>query len=329
MIDIIKKHIKSKDLLFFKRFFFVVTLILIFISLFIITTIVVDLFFKPTSLTSSDIISFSTDLLVGILGFVGSIVGVLGAYFIFLKSSEKESKDKRDYELEMLCNLLRLTIDKTDALLSYSMYNYNELYKLGYGDAICNIKEFASVCDNVNNPEGFLDVMKTSGAVDNFIPLMSTAIVNNSLASLNIELNKLIYDDNWYSYLICLKESDNNLNFIRGITEWINFLKYTNIYYEKGIFNSDALKSVVQDELDYYNKGTKRNSNIVRESFGSEIFNSLKYISSTNEFSIAHMITKREIIIDFLNQYDSSTNYKKFNEKYTEWVNNGGTSAVG
>lgn len=329
MIDIIKEHIKSKDFLFLKKFFFIVTLILIFISFFIIATIIVDLYFKPTSLTPSDIISFSTDLLVGILGFIGSIMGVLGAYFIFLIGNKKESQDKRDYELEMLCNLLRLTIDKADMLLSHAMHNYNDFYKLGYGEAVCHIKEFSSVCDDVNNPEGFFKIMEMSGSVDDFIPLVSTAIVNDSLSSLNINLNKLIYDDNCYSYLVWLNKSNDKLKFIRGITEWINFIKYTNIYYEKGAFDFSKLSLVIKSELNCYNNGIPKNPSIITDTFSPESFNSINSISETNEFCIAHMISKREIIVDFLNLYDPSSNYKKFNKFYSEWVNNGGTSGVG
>lgn len=329
MLGIIKEHIKSKDFLFFKRFFFIVILILIFILFFIITIMIVDLCFKPTSLTPSDLISFSTDLLVGILGFIGSILGVLGAYFIFLKSSERESQTKRKFELEMLCNLLRLTIDKTDTILSYALYNYNDLYKLGYGETLCHVGEFNRVCNNVNNPEGFLAVMDISFGADNFISLMNTSIVNNSLSHLNIDLNKLIYDDNWHSYLVWLKDSNNSLKYIRGITEWINFLKYTNVYYEKGVDDFNGLYLVIQSELDYYINGIEQNPEIIKESFSPEVFNSLHRISENNEFRISSMIYKRDIVVDFLNTYDSSATYKKFNETYTEWVKNGGTSGVG
>lgn len=329
MLDIIKDFMKSKNFLFFKTFFLIIILILIFISFFIVGILIIDLYFKPTSLTASDFISFSTDLLVGILSFVGSIIGVLGAYCIFLIGNEKESQAKRDYELEMLCNLLRLTIDKTDILLFHAMHNYNELYKLGYGEALCHIGEFASVCDDVNNPEGFLDIMGISFGVDTFVSLMNTSIVNTSLSYLNLDFSKLIYDDNWYSYLICLKDSNENLKFIRGITDWINFLKYTNIYYEKGINDFNGLRLVIENELDYCINNAERNPNVIRDSFSSEVFNSLSYISKNNEFYIRDIISKRDIIVDFLNLYDSSTTYNKFSEIYTKWVDNGGTSAVG
>lgn len=170
-----------------------------------------------------------------LLGFIGSILGIIGAYSLASYQFQKERKSEKNYSLDMLCCLLNSTIIDTNNVIPRFIdiskhYWENKIYE-PYLENTPELypKEEALLFINYIS-EDFYTNEYTLLAFEN---VLSQPHFGNLINRFNNSTNKffnfegLIYDDNWYTHLRFI--SDNERKYREKIIKWIKLLNTTTI----------------------------------------------------------------------------------------------------
>lgn len=200
-----------------------------------------------------------------ILSFLGSIIGVLGAYYIFDKGRKADAADK----LNILYQMLDYTVENTECF-TYSYVEETVIvivengiqqgYTIEEIKEMCSNKFFASIkCNSICNAlvETYTDM--TDGNKSDFK-----------------SLDRFVYYNNWHECIPFIKEE-----YRRDIIEWIFYLKESkdnNPFIEYDIENFVGNRERIVEIL---NESSKYKHKTERE-FIEEIFDiKIKYAQKT------------------------------------------------
>lgn len=169
----------------------------------------------------------------GFFGFIGAAIGVIGTYGAFYLGANSEKQKEESHKKIMLYNFLEHTIIETEHLVK----NLHE-YSVRYGNMFKD--EDRDICNRVKS---LMDII-VRNKYDNMFYMSIYAIVLggrteefklpknrygarlqaelDSLIDIDrIDLSKLLYDDNWTTYLDCLDDHEK----IQTIVNWVNLLR--------------------------------------------------------------------------------------------------------
>lgn len=222
-----------------------------------------------------------------ILGFVGSIIGVIGAYYISSSERRQQQQSATNYAIDMLCCLLDSTIKETNDVIP----RFIDISKIYWENRI-----YKSYLENIDDyhlkQEGKLflnrvgrNFYKDENTLLFFRWIMFEERFGTLINRFDNSLNKyfnfegLIYDDNWYSHLKFI--DDKEKIYRKSIINWIKLIKSTKI-------------EISDDEI---KKG--------------------------NYLDIPQFINLRDEIIQFLKLHDYK-NHKTYKEIYKENINSKG-----
>lgn len=170
-----------------------------------------------------------------LLGFIGSLLGIIGAYSLASYQFRKERKYEKNYSLDMLCCLLNSTISDTNNVIPrfidvskyYWEYKIYEPY-LENADEFYPREEALIFISNINK-----DFYTNENTLFSFENVLSQPHFGNLINNFNNDINRdfnfegLIYDENWYNHLkfISYKERE----YREKIIKWIKLLNTTTI----------------------------------------------------------------------------------------------------
>lgn len=185
------------------------------------------------------ITTFAT-IIGGFFGFIGASIGIIGTYGAFYLGVNKEKHQRISTSYQVMYYMLNNSVQKTYPIVSNIIERYYELNKhmesvllkndniILTGDIEKDLKYLSE-----NKFEGDFNKEKylisnpfNSPAKDKRMTLVQWNLYKNFKEDIkqefeNIDFSSLIYDDDWYKYIIDLPEA-----YIGEITEWINILKF-------------------------------------------------------------------------------------------------------
>lgn len=186
-------------------------------------------------LDRNTMISSISTLIGGGFGLIAGIIGIMATYGAFYLGVRKEKEKEFNHKKEMLFNLLDHTITKTHGLYNKLDEFYNTSIKCALKEGV-DLESKLSKYVKVRNDKIYLDIDEDAKYIfeakdykePEILQLINGLDVyfnENILRSENLSI--LVYDDNWPSYLECLKELRKygaNRDMQR-IINWITFLK--------------------------------------------------------------------------------------------------------
>lgn len=198
-----------------------------------------------------------------ILSFIGALLGVIATYVAFYLGVNKEKEKEKKYKKLMLFNLLDYTIFKTNTIYTDLDEYYKRVIQNASNQGVDLINTMY-VLSGLSEDEGVIgqDLSKDIGIIYALLP---NEEITRLIRDLNIfftdrilryiNLNDLIYDSNWCSYIDCISEiKENGANRdMQRIIDWIGNLKgqYVGLSgYEvvDFIMQRDCIKEII-DEL--------------------------------------------------------------------------------
>lgn len=194
------------------------------------------------------LISVVPTVLGGYFGFVGAIIGIMGAYLVLkeqLNTEVDKIKEKESIDLKMMKNLLEYTVSETDYIISSMCDTYSDLYSEYFGREVLELKFNKScgyippmiedlVCKDPWDDDAYL-LQEIYGEeegkkiADNTV-LNEVEYINtysNIYKSFNDikDYKSLVYDKNWNSYLIAIKSNGKfSYEDIQAMIKWICLL---------------------------------------------------------------------------------------------------------
>ena len=211
------------------------------------------------------LISVVPTVLGGYFGFVGSVIGIMGAYLILKeqmfqekKRLDKELNEKSNLELELLVLLLESTIRDTDKVVYGMTRVYVDLFKKDLSDNYNGNQIFSSKLDDIKEckhnkffSDIILAITKDGAAADGeyFKRYLSNSRFEVDERLLNSKYKKvyediydefnnindykaLVYDKNWSKYVINIKGkvNENEVTYtekavIIYINKWLSLLE--------------------------------------------------------------------------------------------------------
>lgn len=224
------------------------------------------------------LISVVPTVLGGYFGFVGAIIGIIGAYFMLkeqLNNEVKQINEKENIDLKMMKNLLEYTVSETDFIISGICNKYSELYSNGFGKGVLRAK-LKKLVDNPNEIIEHLvctDVLEYDKDIlfEIYDEEQGNKIIENKNLGQEIYIDtyrdihkifvsfktykELVYDKSWASYLVAIKNSNKFVyDDIQAIIKWLTLL------------SSDAVEEN-KEKLEQLNKNhtSDGNGNIMRK----------------------------------------------------------------
>ncbi|MCR8745228.1 hypothetical protein [Romboutsia lituseburensis] len=195
------------------------------------------------------ITTFAT-IIGGFFGFIGASIGIIGTYGAFYLGVNKEKEKEEKHKRTMLFNLLECTVNKTSGIvkvLSDMSNNYGTLVYMDEEEVVCEkVREVMAKVSNDEYDDMFEFAIKAiifGGQSISLLPKNRYGSrleieFNELIEQRSLNLNIIIYDENWVSYLDCLNDSKS----IQNVINWINLLR------------NDALGYDVVDFLVFRNK---------------------------------------------------------------------------
>ena len=195
-------------------------------------------------------------ILGGYFGFVGAVIGVLGAYLVLkkqLNAEEEKSNDKQILEIKMMKCLLEYTLCETNDVMDKIAGEYCSLYGQYLGSELLEFKvedknmkldklieDLISYDPKERDIEFFKELYKEplspTGYEDDFayvdwiritnVDYKNTYLKIHELVSESKDDNLLVYDKDWNRYLVAIKDS-NKFEFedIQNIVKWLCLFK--------------------------------------------------------------------------------------------------------
>lgn len=216
-----------------------------------------------------------------ILGLIGGLIGVMGAFLLYNFQSNKEKKEESDLNFNIIKNLLIYTVSETDKMLDFMIKIYIKLYIDNPKNADKTSIGFKILKNNVegksNNPIMLITYKYNRGTFEGMIESLGLSDVIHKFEDSSADLNSLekitfqmiqsdysttredlirefrtiedkeymIYDKNWCSYI----HNINDLKFgeIDMIIKWLNIIN-------KPIDKSDEKRKEIVLELEKLNQ---------------------------------------------------------------------------
>lgn len=230
--------------------------------------------FKWEWLDRNYMISSTCTLIGGFFGLIGALIGVVGTYGAFYLEVEEEKRKKLEYNKLMLFNLLDYTILKTksiyDELLEYYKNSIKDAKNEGV-DLVNIMYKVSGVSEdesefgaNLETDIGMLYMSMDKPEIEILIRGLNIYFIEDILGDIN--LNDLIYDNNWCSYIGCISEmKENGANRdMQRIIDWLGNLKrqytgHTNYtgYTEYEVINFIMERSCIKGIIDELGKEIK------------------------------------------------------------------------
>lgn len=196
-------------------------------------------------------------ILGGYFGFVGAVIGIMGAYLVLkeqLNNEVNKIKDKENIDLKMMKNLLEYTVSETDYIIGAICDRYSDLYSKYFGEEVLKLKfEKARqniapmiehlICEKPWNDDAYLLHELYKDKDKEYKEIISKMVVNendyinayrNIYKSFNDikDYKSLVYDKNWNSYLVAIKSNEKfSYEDIQAMIKWI------------GLINSNVVES--------------------------------------------------------------------------------------
>lgn len=182
------------------------------------------------------ITTFAT-IIGGFFGFIGASIGIIGTYGAFYLGVNKEKEKEENHKRIMLFNLLDHTITSTNDIYSSLNHYYKECVRSATNSGV-DIKEKVSkynqddkykdkICLDIDEDAFYIMSAKDSKDSDItcLIKGLDVYITDSILREKNLSI--LVYDDNWCSYLDCIKElrEKGGERDMQRIINWLTFLK--------------------------------------------------------------------------------------------------------
>lgn len=269
-------------------------------------------------------------VLGGYLGFLGSVVGVIGAYLILKKQLGNEiekSKEKENLEIKMMKCLLEYTVSETDEIIELICKKYSKLYSNYLGKETLKLKfelsnkKVSRMINQLlyeNEKEEDLSILEKKLGKKRYDELvrkinMSSIDYKNTTIEVCNAFNKiknyksLVYDKNWNSYLIAIKNSGNFMyEDIQNIINWIGILNN-----DLGMRNMNEINELIDkiNETSCYGRIQEMKVDIKVDGMSGNIEKLLKEVLS----HIAKFIDTRDSIISLVEDK------KKFGEEVFSW----------
>lgn len=211
---------------------------------------------KNGILDRDTMITMTATIMSGFLGVTGALIGVMGTYGAFYLGVEKEREEKQNYKQLMLFSLLNYTIKNT-----YELYDgLNTYYKKSIRDAIGEgvyLKDILSpYADEIKNDIDE-DAVAIYRAVMDYEEIKilnsSMGVYFNEILLGKINLNALVYDKDWSSYLECILQlrNDDVNDDIQRITKWLiliqNYSSNDNIDVLEFILLRRGIRKTIED----------------------------------------------------------------------------------
>lgn len=182
-------------------------------------------------LDRNTLITTVATIIGGFFGFIGSAIGIIGTYGGFYLG-EKKAKDIQEAEYKRNVDrayqatyyMIINSIKKTNYVIEEVMKKYDVLKKDSNVTCLTgNIMEDLKYISETD----FTKVFQVPILEDKEVEIVSK-FKDEIISILNSKnYSKLVYDENWYENLCCF---DEDLEYISGIIEWINILRYDEYY---------------------------------------------------------------------------------------------------
>lgn len=207
-----------------KRFLNASALIII-ILLIVLLCSILGVEFKYGFLDRDVLIAVVPTILGGYLGFLGSIVGIMGAFFMYQYQKDKEEESKKQIACKTLYEMINNSIQRTQELTEKIIHRYDHLIKQN------NISKLAG---DIREDFKFIYTNNFQITVEGLgyeeckhIQRFKDEV---KIMFQNEQFSYLIYNENWYNHLEKFNE-----NFVAEVSEWVNILlsnKYNDNAYE-------------------------------------------------------------------------------------------------
>lgn len=179
-------------------------------------------------LDRNTMISSISSIIGGFIGFAGAILAVIGTYGAFYLQVKKE-KDERLYKsYQAMYYMINNSIQKTAKITNTIVEEYYKLTR--YENNKCLTRDidkdlkFLSET-NFDEPSDILFQLGCCPGGDKFQWARYKEFKENLIKEIEkVDYSELVYDDNWYNYIIELPEI-----YIGEMTEWINILKFNKL----------------------------------------------------------------------------------------------------
>ena len=239
-------------------------------------------------LERSTLVTTFATILGGFFGFMSAAIGIIGTYGAFYLGANKEKEKELEFKRTMLFNLLEFSMDRTLKIVK----ELNDL-SINYGKSIYK-DEDKYVCEKIRGimekiskneydqrfrvaiiaiiaggEEGISTLPKNKYGYrlqDEFKSLIEEEITN---------LTTIIYDENWTSYLNCLKNSKD----IQNVINWLNLLRSNANGYDVIDFlchRNNIIKIIDENEPNVKEgsiRGSLERGRMVSEKYGLEDWN--------------------------------------------------------
>lgn len=165
----------------------------------------------------------------GFFGFIGAAIGIIGTYGAFYLGINKEKQQRISTSYQIMYYMINNSIQKTYSVTRTIVSGYRRLKDNDENTVLTgNIEEdlkFLSGTDFSGDFDFFksLEVLDTKMTKEQWVSYKGfKEDIENAFKKEN--LKELIYDDDWYKYIIDLPEA-----YVGEITDWINILKFKKV----------------------------------------------------------------------------------------------------
>ncbi|MBN8047283.1 hypothetical protein J0A94_05535 [Paraclostridium bifermentans] len=202
----------------------------------LLTSLVLSIFLPSVEwgwVDRNTLITTIATIMGGFFGFIGAAIGVIGTYGAFYLGANSEKQKEENHKKIMLYNLLENTINETSEIVKEL-----HAFSCDYGDRfndenrdIC--KRIHSLMDTIvkdKHDDMFnfaINGIVYAGRNKNFTLPQNLygrrlqANFNEIKEQCRIDLSRLLYDENWTTYLDCLNDHKK----IQIIISWVNLLR--------------------------------------------------------------------------------------------------------
>lgn len=189
-------------------------LIILVVLLAIVIGTIFNIEFEHGIFDTKVIIDIVPNLLSGYLGFLGAIVGVMGAFFMYQYQSAKEKKEKAEMACKNIYEMINNSVQRTQEATVYIVKRYCQL--IDNYDIDVLTKDIDKDLDYIYKHNFCIEIEGMNaderGVIQRFKNDINTYLRTK-------DFSYLIYNKNWYSYLEIFSEG-----FVSETTEWVNIL---------------------------------------------------------------------------------------------------------
>lgn len=232
----------------YKKIIFFSVIILIMIPICIIG-VFIGLYIRGASVLQIDnFISITTSVFGGIAGFIGSLLGVLGAFYIYRLQSNDEKQIKINQEVKqkqhkemMLYTLLDFTYLQTRTSYNHIIESYKNTYEDSYKELVCKYNLSGDLKKDFDRML-FVKPCEDTERFDYHINKISEELVNY-MRKKNIS-DRVVYMENWYEFIDCIDDLED----LNTVIFWITMLKNSdkNIDVNSFISNRESIGSLIE-----------------------------------------------------------------------------------